>query len=257
MAKTSAGRRLTERHRKVQLKIAEAAIKELLKLWPLLDIERLDETVPGWLDQVINLVLRYRADSSQASAEYYGPFKAAETGQPEVPIDNLVPAIDLAVLRTSIMVTGPLWKRKLIRKGRSEKDASNAAFVALSKSMKRHILNAGREKLAEAANRDEDAKYYARVTDGDPCYWCAMLASRGYVYLSKKSALEASGKRGNRQAGEDYHDGCGCTIEIAFAKGLVPPGRSQEFENLYETSTAGYSGKEAVNAFRRAYEGRD
>jgi hypothetical protein len=48
-------------------------------------------------------------------------------------------------------------------------------------------------------------RYWRRVTDGDPCAFCAMLASRGPVYGSKQTA-ETRAADGRR-----YHDHCGCT----------------------------------------------
>ena len=59
------------------------------------------------------------------------------------------------------------------------------------------------ETNVERANKTKAGKYvrYARIPTGlDPCPWCAMLASRGFVY---KSAEDAA-------AGSHHH--CSCTI---------------------------------------------
>lgn len=56
------------------------------------------------------------------------------------------------------------------------------------------VLRAGRETVQRSARR------WRRVTDGNPCGFCAMVASRGPVYHSQESA-------------EGYHSRCGCTAE--------------------------------------------
>lgn len=55
--------------------------------------------------------------------------------------------------------------------------------------------------------RDPNRVLYARVTDGTDCKFCLMLASRGYVYSSKRSAGE----------GGHYHANCRCRITPGWA----------------------------------------
>ena len=60
------------------------------------------------------------------------------------------------------------------------------------------------ETNVERANKTKSGKYvrYARIPTGlDPCPWCAMLASRGFVYKSSEDAA----------AGSHHH--CSCTIK--------------------------------------------
>lgn len=254
MATTDLGTRLTERNRKAQLAIVAKALKEFLKLWPLLDIERLDETAPGWIDQVVQLILQYRVESAVGMGEYYSAFKTAETGAIAAARDILTPPVELGALRTSLFVTGPLQVLKGVKAGKPIEDARKTAFVTSSKALQRHVLDAGRETIDEVTRSDVDAEGWARITDGDPCYFCALLASRGFVYHSKTSALTTGGRRGGRSTGQTFHDGCGCSAEPAFQRGLDPPGRGLEFEQIYMDSTRGTSGKESLRAFRRAYD---
>ena len=79
--------------------------------------------------------------------------------------------------------------------------AKRAASVTLGEMATRahlEVLNAGREVIRASSPR------WRRVTDGNPCGFCAMLASRGPVYGS----AEKAGSGGNR-----YHARCGCTAE--------------------------------------------
>lgn len=75
-------------------------------------------------------------------------------------------------------------------------------------SAKRQILNAGRQYVTGPAMLDSRVEAWARVSDGDPCGFCAMLVSRGPVYL--------------HDADFQAHDRCGCSGM------LVPKGRGRE-----------------------------
>ncbi len=87
------------------------------------------------------------------------------------------------------------------------------------------VMAAGRETVQESSVR------WRRVTDGNPCGFCAMLASRGPVYTSAAAAGGVVGRgmekskakrpgsakgvkaRGRASLGGQYHGHCGCTVE--------------------------------------------
>ena len=60
---------------------------------------------------------------------------------------------------------------------------------------------------------------FCRVPEGDTCAYCVMLASRGFDYISAKSAARAS------------HDGCDCVV-VPFHRADTIPG--------YEDKLQGY-----------------
>lgn len=81
-------------------------------------------------------------------------------------------------------------------------DPSVALHVALGNVLgasKRHVLNAGRERLMRSST-GEGFGGWARVSDGAPCSFCAMLVSRGPVYSSRGSF--------------GAHDRCGCSARL-------------------------------------------
>lgn len=254
MASTSAGARLTERHRRDQLGLRAAALRELLGLWPALDPRRLDETSPLWVRLAVQLVLRWRGESARAAQDYYRMFRAAEIGEIFVPAVE-PPPVDTARVAASLVVTGPVRIKWLTEHGDDPDDAARVALRDVSAAAGRHVMDGGRAGVDAAARADARAIGWARVTDGDPCAFCAMLASRGYVYSSREAALRSSTRSG-LGAGHRYHDGCGCTAEPRFTRGAPLPGRGQEWARLWDDSTAGLSGRDARLAFRRAYEGR-
>lgn len=249
MATTQRGSRLTEQHRKSQVALAGLAAREAARLWPLLDPRRLDETTPGWLEALLRLLLPHRSASARKSYDYYQSLKRAELGKLGLPPDFHAPEPNLTQLRTSMLITGPVKQKQLIAAGADSEQAAKAALVVNLKSVQRHVLNGGRETLDTLVSEDETALGWARVTDANPCYWCAMLASRGHVYKSRETALKANGH-------DQYHDGCGCTAEPQFHEDAPLPGKAVDWSELWADSTQGHSGKDAINAFRRAYEGR-
>ncbi len=62
------------------------------------------------------------------------------------------------------------------------------ALAVLSERLDQFIKHAGREKITQLAVADPAAKRFGRVPVGSTCTWCEMLASRGFVYTSPKSA---------------------------------------------------------------------
>lgn len=100
-------------------------------------------------------------------------------------------------------------------------------------SVERHVRNAAREAVSDAAEVAGTEVGWARVLSGaESCAFCAMLASRGPVYGSEESAgavTERSGRYDSREA-KAYHDNC------------VVPGTM-------------VSGPDSHTGYRRHYEG--
>jgi hypothetical protein len=86
----------------------------------------------------------------------------------------------------------------------------------------RHILDGGRDTIIGSVNADKQALGWARVTDGDPCYFCLTLASRGAVYKTEQTA--------DFQA----HDHCGCTA-MPLWDGTDWPA-TREFREIYDAA---------------------
>lgn len=83
----------------------------------------------------------------------------------------------------------------------------------------------------------------ARGTRSNPCGFCAMLASRGFVYMSERSAiLTAVGKR--------YHPNCHCYPIMRVSTDVLPE-RNEYWHKMWPIVTKGYSGAQARNVWRR------
>ena len=95
------------------------------------------------------------------------------------------------------------------------------------------VMAAGRDVIARTSPR------WRRVTDGQPCGFCAMLASRGPVYGSAQKA----------GAGNAYHGRCGCTVEPYDGDPMEwePTPDEQRFIDAYEAvHEPGMSGAETA-----------
>lgn len=144
----------------------------------------------------------------------------------------------------SLLVTGPGELKRRAGRGESEAQAKRGGLVVVSGSATRHVLNGGRGATLKLVEADEKAIGWARVTDNDPCAFCAMLASRGPAYKTQATASFQP------------HDQCACTAEPVYSRSAAWPGRAREFNRLWYAATKGYSGKDAINAFRRAHDAR-
>lgn len=146
------------------------------------------------------------------------------------------------VAKVSLEVTGPVAQKIAAARKKPLDEARDASFTQAAGAATRQVLTGGRKSLLTLLEEDPQALGWIRVTDGDPCAFCALLASRGPVYRSQETAAFQA------------HDHCACTAEPVYSRNTLWPGRAKEFRGLWRTSTEGFSGKDARNAFRRAYE---
>jgi hypothetical protein len=248
VASTPAGRATSTAHRLAQGRVSARVVADVLGIWRSLDPLRL--TDPGWTGQVLASLARHRDDSAELAADYYRDFRRAEAPAAPAFAPRSLVAGTSSLWRnralTSLRVTGTRVVTRLILGGWDPARALDKAGPAVAAASSRHALAAGRDVVDSALRTDPAARGWLRVTDGDPCWFCAMLASRGAVYLTRRSASTRGG------TDEPYHDGCGCQTEPVFRVAELPDA-SRRFAALWETSTEGLSGKAARNAFRRAH----
>lgn len=148
----------------------------------------------------------------------------------------------------SLDITGPVEFKKAIAAGKTPTQAVDAAAVRMAGSSQYLALEGGRSVMNESIGRDERATGWSRVTDNDPCAWCAMLASRGPVYKTARTAGDP------RQGGNSYHDACACQAWPAFTLDEPFVGVAEKLYEDWLRETRGRGGKHAVNAFRRWWQ---
>lgn len=123
-------------------------------------------------------------------------------------------------------------------------EAHSAAGSVGSGTVDAAGMDGGREVIADAIRKDRLVKLVARGTSSDPCAFCAMLASRGFVYADEKTAGVADNI-------ERYHTNCHCFPIVRFTRESQLPELNAYFQEKWPEVTAGYSNKDARNAWRR------
>lgn len=91
-------------------------------------------------------------------------------------------------------------------------DRPETTLELLSGSLQRFVLYSSRVTVARNVLRDPAKPRFGRVPSGEKtCAWCSMLASRGFVYVSKGSAGDLG-----RGVGDDFHDDCDCQVVMEW-----------------------------------------
>lgn len=119
-------------------------------------------------------------------------------------------------------------------------------------------IGSGTDTINKVSNADKRVQVWARQTGPRPCAFCAMLASRGFVYKTKKSATKSYSEHVKPDgflgfSVSAYHPNCACTAisrwESTGENDL--PELNGYLEKMWPQVTDGYSGVDALNAWRR------
>lgn len=150
------------------------------------------------------------------------------------------------------------YRRKL-EQARTERDRRKAeadAATLTASSGQKGAMDGGRSTLHSVADADRRAIGFVRLSrTGDPCAFCRMLMSRGitFGYSSRQSATF-------KADGEKYHTNCQCYGEPVFSEEQYENdprfALNRELSALWPSVTDGYSGRDALNAWRRYWYSR-
>lgn len=221
MARTALAAALTERHRLAQLQLRSHVVRDFSKLWPLWNPND-PKSFQSLVDAASTLVRVYQPISATVAAGYFTAFRTAETvdgaAAPQV---AALPAN--AMIAASLYATGETATRKALAGGHAPEDAMQTAFVRTTGALTRHVLNGGRDTIVDSVAADKHALGWSRVTDGNPCAFCLVLASRGPVYKTEQSA------------GFEAHDHCGCAAEPFYRDADWAPG-ARDFLKTYDAA---------------------
>lgn len=200
---TNAGRRLSEAHRLAQRRLGIVTIAQMRQVWRLLDVNDLDGSFAAWLASVEPIVQRQRAGSSLLAASYVSALRAIEIGPDGRFTPTLADPMPDAMLRTSMLVTGPVSIKSKMSRLMPIEQASREAEAQTAGAGMRHALNGGRETVVETVKNDERASGWRRLTSGNPCDFCSTLASNGATYSESTVGFHA-------------HDSCSCSAEPVY-----------------------------------------
>lgn len=192
---------LTQQYRRQQLALRAGTLRDLMRLWPALDWQRIETTYPAWFAGVRAVVARDRYRSSGLASAYLRGFRssAGVPGEARILLADPVPA---AQLSTAARVTTIVAFKRGIGAGFPVAKAATNAFVMSSGSLSRLVLDGGRETVRESTLADPRAVGWQRVGAGG-CDFCQMLIGRGDVYSEATADFES-------------HDHCACFAEPVF-----------------------------------------
>ena len=189
------------------------------------------------LDALFPTIVQGRRASFSLAIEFYIAHRADrdDTEPPDVePPTYERAALDQLLTRTA-------------RPRLGDPDTARAGITTTAAAVARHVEQAGRDTIITASDRDPLTVRWARVPTGrETCAFCWMLASRGPVYRVRTAPSDLRDMRA-------WHDGCDCLAVPVFDPADWP-GRDTHHtaRDLWRDSTDGYSGRDALNAFRRA-----
>lgn len=193
--------RLTLTHKAAQARVGSRTVSLLRPVWRMLDGSRLDDTAEAWLRTATAIIQDQRLVSARLAAAYLDAQKKQALGVGARAI--LADAAPLQALSTSLLVTGPISIKSAVARGVPLERAMSVAEARSSAAAMRHALNGGRETITGTLREDPQALGWERVTSGNPCDFCDMLAGRGAVYSADSADFQC-------------HDGCLCTAEPVY-----------------------------------------
>lgn len=242
MALTVEGARLSVLHRQNQNVIGAQVVKELLKVFRFLDASNLDLSADLWLSAALPVVEKGWERSLASSTTFYDRFRAAELKREIERFHVKKPVFSVERARADMFLHGPIRIKQNVAAVKSIDRAMEVARVQQARVGMFHSLTGGRDVLDSYWDVDVELLGYARVTSRLPCYFCAMLASRGPVYSKETGGFKA-------------HYKCGCTAEPVFGVDRYDwPENSLRFKQIWDEATV--NSVDPVNDFRRAYNAR-
>lgn len=170
----------------------------MLMLWPLLDVEDLDGSFEDWLMTAQPVVNTSRAASSRLAANYLTVLRGMQAPGAGPVVPTLAETVDPRALLTSMLVTGPVAIKRAMAAGRSVAAAAETASATSAAAGMRHALDGGRQTIVDTVKEDRRAAGWTRITSGNACPFCEMLAGRGAVYGAESGDFQA-------------HDHCSCS----------------------------------------------
>lgn len=199
---TAQARAITGTYRRQQISLRAVTLRDLVRLWPALDWQRIDSTYPAWASAMQLLVQRDRVRASGLASAYLRAFRMAE-GLPGNLAVTLAPPAPLEQVETSLRVTTVASVKAAAAAGMTESESMSNALVRVSGAVGRLVLDAGRDTVRQTLANDPRAAGWQRITSGRACSFCDMLAGRGEVYSAETADFQS-------------HDHCSCSAEPVY-----------------------------------------
>lgn len=197
---------LARAHMVRQVREVAAVQVALARLWDrMIDPSDLDASFRRFREAAIPLI-QAGGIRGEATAQRYFDAVRVSAGLPPSPVDVERSVRPPEAIRQSLAASTKLgYATFLVGQGADPTPILAAARAAMLRSAKRQALQAGRTRLIRLSERDPDVRGWARVSDGSPCPFCALLVGRGPVYSANTGGFRA-------------HDGCGCSVRVVLRR---------------------------------------
>lgn len=203
-----AAREDIEAYRQALATLSERAQADLRRLWAQLDPMDRITTRDVLIEFLTDIIHGYGDGAAVIAADFFELVRAEVTDDIFVPKLSEPTPSDQIAASTRWALSGLFVPNKAV-------DLA-AVLGNLEKVTDRLTKQPARETFATALSDDPLKPRYARVPSGaTTCMFCAMLASRGAVYLSEESAGAGA---------HDYHDHCDCTAVAIYSGQALPDG---------------------------------
>ncbi len=207
---------LAQGYRQLQLDQRRQLVRDVTVAWAALDHKRLSASWPTWMQLMVALLRRYHAAAVDSAALYYRADRQRHTGQvadPGLIVRADEPSEEWIARALGYAAAGTFDRHTTA--GMDPQLAERHALTQVIGTASRISLDGGRSTLVNTAQADERAVGYYRVTDGDPCAFCALMASR-VVFKNNRGRFYTSAA--NAGADRKWHNDCGCTVAVAFTR---------------------------------------
>lgn len=222
-------------------------------------------SIEQWLSLVIGKLISANDSGARRAAAYYQAARRLEV--PDAPRFSATASIGMVNegVRESLLTVGPYEVTNKVNKARQSgastadveiirSRANREAVRALAASTIRHAQSGSRQTVYDNSKQDRVALGWIRVTKANPCYFCAMLASRGVQWRPfSEGSFDQSNDRFTGEGNAKVHDECGCAMKPVWADNDPILKKSDEFADMWSTWGNGTS-MEAVRNFRIGYE---
>lgn len=201
MAKTRAGRDLTDTHRQQQVVLRASIEQAATALDELMDLDDVAGSFPAWFAGRSVLANAGIETSRRLATAYVGEYGRAEAG---VELVAGRPGVDPQRVAFEAHVDAVVMTKARIAAGMSPEEAWRIQSAISYGKLGQMVLDAGRQTITTSSFKYSGRRgRWRRVSDGAPCAFCAMLVGRGPVYQEQSVQFRA-------------HNHCGCTAELVL-----------------------------------------
>ncbi|AXQ64386.1 head maturation protease [Gordonia phage Neville] len=276
------------KHRRKQEEIAEDVRAGVIRTYRRLDFTDLDNSQLWWVDGTLPTLQKGFEASQKATVSFlkdYRALRVQQLGLDEAPRPNIVTArqaaTTAAIARTRPTGIAPEFNQgqaaaRLLATGpaRVKKAMPAPADQAMAKGLKGALgsavqvaMQGGREVALQEVREDRLITGYQRITDSDPCYFCALLAANGP--FTTRSYQNNRAFNVNRRTGEAFapnaafavtgepegiakvHDHCCCVLVPVYEGEFQKTEAARVGASLWEEASESDS---SLNTYRRLYE---